>query len=126
MAPAGRSSVPAVGPSETEPRRLPAAGFSLSDAAIAGRSRRASPASTGENTMAAQEGAREPGLVTVVGASAAGTAFEWYDFFVFASLTPALGKHFFTGVNVVSCFFLVLVFFALGLSLFLFCRCCCF
>ena len=64
--------------------------------------------------MAAQEGAREPGLVTVVGASAAGTAFEWYDFFVFASLTPTLGKHFFTGVNEATSFILALATFALG------------
>jgi MFS family permease len=64
--------------------------------------------------MAAQEGAREPGLVTVVGASAAGTAFEWYDFFVFASLTPTLGKHFFTGVNDATSFILALATFALG------------
>ncbi|MBS0297533.1 MAG: MFS transporter [Proteobacteria bacterium] len=64
--------------------------------------------------MATQEGARAPGLVTVVGASAAGTAFEWYDFFVFASLTPTLGKHFFTGVNEATSFILALATFALG------------
>ena len=45
--------------------------------------------------MAAQEGAREPGLVTVVGASAAGTAFEWYDFFIFGSLLQIISKTFF-------------------------------
>ena len=35
----------------------------------------------------AEAAAREPGLKTVVGASAAGTAFEWYDFFIFAQAT---------------------------------------
>ena len=36
-----------------------------------------------------------PGLKTVVVASAAGTAFEWYDFFVFGSLTTIIARHFF-------------------------------
>lgn len=37
-------------------------------------------------------------LRTVVGASAAGTAFEWYDFFVFGSLTGVISRTFFTGL----------------------------
>jgi MFS family permease len=37
-------------------------------------------------------------LRTVVAASAAGTAFEWYDFFVFGSLTAVISKTFFTGL----------------------------
>ncbi len=32
---------------------------------------------------------------TVVAASSAGTAFEWYDFFVFGALTSIIGKNFF-------------------------------
>src|SRR5579862_2669491 len=35
----------------------------------------------------------------VVTASAAGTAFEWYDFFVFGALTPIIAKNFFSGLN---------------------------
>ncbi|MGZ3404244.1 MAG: MFS transporter [Phenylobacterium sp.] len=37
-------------------------------------------------------------LRTVVAASAAGTAFEWYDFFVFGSLTQVIQKTFFSGL----------------------------
>jgi MFS family permease len=60
------------------------------------------------------DGARPTGLVTVVGASAIGTTFEWYDFFVFATLIPTLSKHFFTGVNEATSFILALATFALG------------
>jgi MFS family permease len=56
----------------------------------------------------------EPGLFTVVAASAAGTAFEWYDFFVFANLLTVLSKHFFTGVNEATGFILALATFAVG------------
>jgi MFS family permease len=35
---------------------------------------------------------------SVVAASAAGTAFEWYDFFVFGSLTQVISKTFFSGL----------------------------
>lgn len=38
-------------------------------------------------------------MTTVVAASSAGTAFEWYDFFVFATLAPTISKVFFTGLN---------------------------
>jgi len=37
-------------------------------------------------------------LRTVVAASAAGTAFEWYDFFVFGSLTQVISRTFFSGL----------------------------
>jgi MFS family permease len=37
-------------------------------------------------------------LRTVVAASAAGTTFEWYDFFVFGSLTGVISKTFFSGL----------------------------
>src|SRR5271170_554497 len=36
---------------------------------------------------------------TVVAASAAGTAFEWYDFFIFGSLTQVISRTFFAGLN---------------------------
>ena len=36
---------------------------------------------------------------TVVIASSAGTAFEWYDFFVFGTLTAVIGKNFFAQLN---------------------------
>lgn len=37
-------------------------------------------------------------LRTVIAASSAGTAFEWYDFFVFGSLTGVISKTFFSGL----------------------------
>ncbi len=48
-----------------------------------------------ETTAAPLKGAS---LRTVVAASAAGTAFEWYDFFVFGSLTGVIQKTFFSGL----------------------------
>ena len=42
---------------------------------------------------------KETSLRTVVVASSAGTAFEWYDFFVFGSLTGVISKTFFTGLS---------------------------
>jgi len=42
---------------------------------------------------------KEPAsLRTVVAASSAGTAFEWYDFFVFGSLTQVISRTFFSGL----------------------------
>ena len=39
-----------------------------------------------------------PSMRTVVAASSAGTTFEWYDFFVFGSLTQVISKVFFSGL----------------------------
>jgi len=36
---------------------------------------------------------------TVVAASALGTTFEWYDFFVFGALTPVIARNFFTELD---------------------------
>ena len=48
---------------------------------------------------AAADGHEKPtSLRTVVAASSAGTTFEWYDFFVFGSLTGVISKTFFTGL----------------------------
>src|ERR1700739_3206582 len=58
--------------------------------------------------------AREPGLITVVAASATGTAYEWYDFFVFGNLSTLIAKHFYAGVNPATGFILALAPFALG------------
>jgi len=49
--------------------------------------------------IAATDVAQKPtSLRTVVAASSAGTTFEWYDFFVFGSLTGVISKTFFTGL----------------------------
>jgi MFS family permease len=57
---------------------------------------------------------RAVGMGTVVAASAAGTAFEWYDFFVFGNLATVIAKHFYTGVNEATGFILALATFAVG------------
>ncbi len=35
----------------------------------------------------------------VVTASAAGTVFEWYDFFIYGSVAPIIAKHFFASAG---------------------------
>lgn len=62
----------------------------------------------------AQSGAREPGLLTIVAASATGTTFEWYDFFIFGNLATVIAKHFYAGVNDATGFILALATFAVG------------
>ena len=44
-------------------------------------------------------GVKSPSMTLVVAASAAGTAFEWYDFFVFVPLASILAKVFAAGLN---------------------------
>ena len=59
--------------------------------------------------------AREgPSLRTVVGASAAGTAFEWYDFFIFGSLTGIIAQHFYAEVGAATSYILALITFGVG------------
>lgn len=55
-----------------------------------------------------------PGLKTVVVASAAGTAFEWYDFFIFGSLTTIIAKHFYADVGEATGYILALLTFGVG------------
>jgi MFS family permease len=59
-------------------------------------------------------GRKGPGLKTVVGASAAGTAFEWYDFFVFGSLTTIIARHFFADAGETVSYIMALLTFGLG------------
>jgi MFS family permease len=59
---------------------------------------------------------KEPGLRTVVAASAAGTAFEWYDFFIFGALAAIISKQFFAGVNETAAFIFALATFAVGFA----------
>ena len=50
----------------------------------------------------------------VIGASALGTMFEWYDFFLYGSLASFIAKHFFSGVNENTAFIFALAAFAVG------------
>ncbi|MDC7683103.1 MFS transporter [Asticcacaulis sp. BYS171W] len=58
--------------------------------------------------------APKAGLKTIVAASAAGTTFEWYDFFIFGALTSIITKNFFTGLDDTTGMILALLTFALG------------
>jgi MFS family permease len=51
-----------------------------------------------------------------VAASAAGTAFEWYDFFIFGSLAALISKNFFSGVPEAAGFILALGAFGAGFA----------
>ena len=53
-------------------------------------------------------------LRTVITASSAGTTFEWYDFFVFGSLTGVISKTFFTGLPEAAGFAAALALFGAG------------
>jgi len=55
-------------------------------------------------------------LRTVVAASAAGTTFEWYDFFVFGSLTTIISKTFFSGLNDTAGYIAALALFGAGFA----------
>ena len=59
---------------------------------------------------------RGPRLSLVVAASAAGTVFEWYDFFIFGSLAAIIAKHFFAGVGEAQGYLLALLTFAAGFA----------
>lgn len=52
------------------------------------------------------------GLVVV--ASAAGTVFEWYDFFIYGSVASIIAKHFFAGAGETQGYILTLLTFAAG------------
>ena len=62
------------------------------------------------------EGAKPWSMARVVTASSAGTAFEWYDFFIFGSLTPVIAKVFLTGLDPTSALIAALALFAVGFA----------
>jgi MFS family permease len=53
-------------------------------------------------------------MARVIIASSAGTAFEWYDFFIFGSLTPVIGKVFFAGLDPTQALLAALALFGAG------------
>ena len=55
-------------------------------------------------------------MVLVVAASAAGTAFEWYDFFLFVPLAAVISKTFFAGLNEAAGYIFALGAFAVGFA----------
>ncbi len=61
-------------------------------------------------------GKKPASLRTVVAASAAGTTFEWYDFFVFGSLIQVISKTFFSGLPETAGYIAALALFGAGFA----------
>ena len=55
-------------------------------------------------------------MARVVIASSTGTAFEWYDFFIFGSLAPVISKVFFAGLDPTPALIAALALFAAGFA----------
>ena len=55
-------------------------------------------------------------MARVIVASSAGTAFEWYDFFIFGSLAPVISKVFFAGLDPTPALIAALGLFAAGFA----------
>jgi MFS family permease len=64
----------------------------------------------------ASKAAETDDMRTIVAASSAGTAFEWYDFFIFGSLAALVSKNFFAGVSDAAGFILALGAFGAGFA----------
>ena len=67
-------------------------------------------------TVAEQPKHKPWSMTRVVVASSAGTAFEWYDFFIFGSLTPVIAKVFLAGLDPTSALIAALALFAVGFA----------
>ncbi|MBB4199453.1 MFS transporter [Rhodoblastus sphagnicola] len=52
----------------------------------------------------------------VVRAASAGAVFEWYDFFLYGSLTPVIAQNFFSNVNPTAAYIFALLAFAAGFA----------
>jgi MFS family permease len=71
------------------------------------------------SVQARAESLQEPagrGSALVIGASSVGTIFEWYDFYLYASLATVITPIFFSGVNATTGFILALLAFAAGFA----------
>jgi len=63
---------------------------------------------------AAEPAAAPRGLFRVIGAAAAGTVIEWYDFYIFGSMAGILAEHFYPAGNPTAAFLSTLATFATG------------
>ncbi|MDR7115150.1 MFS transporter [Caulobacter sp. BE254] len=62
------------------------------------------------------QGEDRASMRTVVAASSAGTAFEWYDFFIFGSLAQVISRTFFTGLSETAGYIAALALFGVGFA----------
>ena len=67
-------------------------------------------------TIADEQHHKPWSMKRVVIASSAGTAFEWYDFFIFGSLAPVFSKVFFAGLDPTPALIAALALFAAGFA----------
>src|SRR5690242_1443037 len=67
-------------------------------------------------TVAEERDHKPWSMARVVIASSAGTAFEWYDFFIFGSLAPVISKVFFAGLDPTPALIAALALFAAGFA----------
>jgi MFS family permease len=67
-------------------------------------------------TMADRPHDKPWSMARVIIASSAGTAFEWYDFFIFGSLAPVISKVFFAGLDPTPALIAALALFAAGFA----------
>jgi MFS family permease len=67
-------------------------------------------------TTATDEKHRPWSMARVIIASSAGTAFEWYDFFIFGSLAPVISRVFFAGLDPTPALIAALGLFAAGFA----------
>jgi MFS family permease len=67
-------------------------------------------------SVAEQPQHKSGSMTRVVLASSAGTAFEWYDFFIFGSLAPVISKVFFAGLDATQALIAALGLFAAGFA----------
>ena len=67
-------------------------------------------------TLAQQPHHKPWSMARVIIASSAGTAFEWYDFFIFGSLAPVISKVFFAGLDPTPALIAALALFAAGFA----------
>jgi len=67
-------------------------------------------------SVAEQQQHKPWSMARVIIASSAGTAFEWYDFFIFGSLAPVISKVFFAGLDSTQALIAALALFAAGFA----------
>ena len=67
-------------------------------------------------TIAEGKQHRSGSMARIIIASSAGTAFEWYDFFIFGSLAPVISKVFFAGLDPTPALIAALALFAAGFA----------
>src|SRR4030095_5963665 len=99
------------------PRRLPTQAWSTRCLPVGCKRRYPSPQGEQDMATVAEPHHRKRwGMARVIIASSAGTAFEWYDFFIFGSLAPVISKVFFSGLDPTPALIAALALFAAGFA----------